>query len=255
MAVRVDAGTDALQYATAAPASTALTVLGWALLAVDRNDWSEFFRMRNSSNGTVFHFGAHANGTTMQMASTGGTTTSAYSFTVGGWSRVAITINGTTGALYGADAAGTVVTATGTISGGGTAAAYALGGRGGGDITEWWNGRLANWKIYSAVLPPAEIEVGWSQYWPHRTADLWAWYPLITESGIADCSGNGRHLTAGSTAVTTEDGPPIPWCALRPRITLPAAAAPSAVVPGVHTASVAASALTASLSTAGLEAA
>ncbi|MEU0469933.1 LamG-like jellyroll fold domain-containing protein [Amycolatopsis sp. NPDC006131] len=222
MAGRFTTSTVPLDYPTTAPDPAAgITVLMWAYLTASTGTWSEVWRLRDTGGTTKFFFGAGANGTELTGASIAGsfpTSPTAMQFTAGTWHRLAMTVTGTTGTVYGAGATGPVSTGTGTVSGGGTAGAYALGGRSASDLSENWNGRIAAVKVYSAALTVAEIENEWAQYVPSRVANLYGWYPLVNATDLADLSGNGRTLTAGSPAPVTEDGPPIPWQRLRPRI-------------------------------------
>lgn len=128
---------------------------------------------------------------------------------MGQWSRIAATVSGTTATLYVADTdQGQVTSASGTISTG-LPTGLTIAGRSAGDSTEWFSGRLAHMRIWSAVLTGAEIVDEWASLDPVRTDDLWAAWPLEDAADLTDHSGAGRDLAAGTTAVTTEDGPPI----------------------------------------------
>jgi len=212
MAVRFDAATDRISYngPTTPPApATAITVTMWAHLSVDRNDWSTFLRIWNAASSTVGTFITTTTGTTLQYATGGGTNTPGFDLTVGQWSRLAFTVTGTQCRAYGAPATGNTVTSQTTVSGAANPTGFTLGGRHPADPAEWFNGRLAHVRIWPTTLTQTEIEAEWASTTPVRTADLWAAYPLSSASDLLDASGNGRHLTAGTTAVTTEDDPPI----------------------------------------------
>jgi hypothetical protein len=146
------------------------------------------------------------------------------SFTAGAvtentWTKVALTVSAGTGTLY-QGAAGQGLTSTAdTVSSPSFDGLYIGTFATGGSPLD---GRLANFKVYDAVLTPAEIEAEFAQYAPVRLASLRRWYPFLA-AGTADYSGNGNTLTGG-TGVTTEDGPPIPWADLAAQLTVPAAA-------------------------------
>ena len=76
--------------------------------------------------------------------------------------------------------------------------------------TEFWNGRVANFKRYTAALSQTEIQYELLQYQPTRTANLLDYFHFVNAETV-DYSGNANTLTAGSTATATEAGPPIRW--------------------------------------------
>lgn len=221
MAVRFAGTTDQLSYSGALPGSTnGATVLFWAYLSVDQNDWSTM--SRTSQGGTSIQYIAlDSTGTDSGWFSAGGSITG-ITFTVGRWHRVAATISGSTGTLYTATADGPVSVGVNTSMTTGDPTELGIGGRGAGDSSEPFNGRIAGWKAWTGALTRAEIEREWSQLWPVRTAGLIAAYPLL-QSGVdgrLDGSGNGRMLGAGATAASTEDDPPVPVRAAPRRVIL-----------------------------------
>lgn len=215
MAVRFDAATDRVSYTASNPPdpATAFTVTMWVYLSVDRNDFSTLGRWHASSGGsTRLTLATGSSGETPCIFSPGNTSgvVAAETLTVGQWSRVAVTASGTSGTIYLADTnTGPTTSSTGTVSGGSAPDGLTLGGRAPSDSSEWFNGRLAYVRLWSAVLSQAEIEAEWASTTPVRTANLWAHWPLATHTDLTDHSGNGRNLVAGSTATTTEDGPPL----------------------------------------------
>jgi hypothetical protein len=56
-------------------------------------------------------------------------------------------------------------------------------------------------------LTASEIQQELRAYVPVRTLNLNSWYPLLTQTDVAHY---GPAWTVGG-ALTTEDGPPIPW--------------------------------------------
>jgi hypothetical protein len=215
MAVRFDAATDQLALASAPASTAAITVTAWAK-NVEAIGNGTFLRLRAA--GTIASFTASSGGTNgPQLATTGGTAGpivggGSGSLPTGSWRRIAVTINGTGAGncvvYWGDDVGGATVTASGSVATG-APTALSVGGRGGGDNTERWGGDLAYLRVWTAVLSQAAIEAEWTSPAPVTTANLWADWPLSADTDLTDHSGNGRHLSAGSTAVTTVSGPPV----------------------------------------------
>lgn len=215
MAVRFDAATDRITWAGTAPTpSSGLTITYWAYVSVDRDDFSTMIRLHSSSGATTNANVAMDSGGLLPCVFTaGGSSTGPQSLSVGAWARIGITITGSTSTIYVALGSG-----GSTQSQGGTVGAnagvspdsgYTLAGRSSSDSSEWFNGRLAHVRIWSTVLTQSEIEAEWASATHVRTSLIFAAYPLPDAGDLLDYSGNGRHLSAGSTSVTTEDGPPI----------------------------------------------
>lgn len=210
MAVRFDAATDRIAYTGGGvpdPAS-GFTLCGWAYVSVDRNDFQTLARLYDG--GTTATLATSVDGLGGPNYFTGGGSVSAATgFVVGEWRKVGFTATGTTGTVYVATPDGATEVDSGTVSGAAAPTSIALGGRSVAEAIEWWNGRLAYVRVWSAVLSQAEIETEWLSPTPVRTTSLWADWPLETHTDLTDHSGNGRHMVAGSTSTTTEDGPPI----------------------------------------------
>jgi hypothetical protein len=123
---------------------------------------------------------------------------------------LAVTVGGTgasDGKIYTRVIGSSTNVVTGQVSGGSAPDGLTLFGRSSGDATEWFNGGLAYVRVWSAVLSQAEIEAEWASSTIVRTSGVWANWPLLTD--LTDISGNGRNLTAGTTALSTEDDPPL----------------------------------------------
>ena len=91
-----------------------------------------------------------------------------------------------------------------------------------------FRGNLANWKIWDGVqLTENEIKQEMYQYRPSRFADLWAWYPMMSDlqNALRDYSGNDRHLTSHGR-FWVEDGPSISWGSLLSHLRNAVGAAP-----------------------------
>ncbi len=77
---------------------------------------------------------------------------------------------------------------------------------------DWYNGRMAAIKIWTAALSVAELANEMYYVIPMRTTNLNQWHPCMPGSSerLADYSGGGRNWTALGT-LTDEDGPPIAY--------------------------------------------
>lgn len=212
MAIRfTTAASDQVSYSAEEPPET-FTYTAWIYISQSTGGYSSFMRLRSSTEGTVASFSTLSSGLGgVAYYSTSGSVENAYATPMfaGTWYRVAFTRTGTTGQVYLAeDADGPIDLLAGGVSAL-APAGITLGGRGPSDNGEQYNGRLAHVRAWASVLTQAEIEDEWSSPTPVRAAGLWVDWPLATAEDLTDHSGNGRHLTAGTTPVTTEEGPPI----------------------------------------------
>lgn len=210
MATRFDTATDRISVAATLPdPATAITVAGWAYVAVDTGTNATLCRIHATSGAATTVTFATNGGAPAGVGyfTAGGSIVSSTQSPVGAWRQVAFTCAGTAGNVYVAAPGGVTDHDSGTVGGTAAPTGLTLGGRSPVDGSEWFNGRLAYWRVWSAVLSQAEIEAEWASAVPIRTANLWADWPLETHTDLTDHSGNGRHLVAGSTATTTEDGP------------------------------------------------
>lgn len=215
MAVRFDAATDRISWSGTAPTpSSGLTITLWAYVSVDRDDYSTLIRLHGSSGATTnLNVAMDSGGLSPSVFTAGGTSNGPQALAVGAWARVAVTVNGTASTIYVAQgAAGATQSQAGTV--GANAAVspnsgYTVGGRASGDSSEWYNGRVAYLRVWSTVLTQAQIEAEWASPTPVRVSNLFADYPLLSAADLTDHSGNARHLSAGSTAVSTEGDPPV----------------------------------------------
>jgi len=216
MACRFDAASDRISYLGATPPPDTATAFGftcWAYLSVDLNDFSTILRLHAASGGTTrLTVATGTSGETPCLFTPGNTggVISPMALVVGQWRAIGVSTSGTTGTIYVASAdLATVQSASGTVSGGATPTGFTFGGRSSSDATEWFNGRVAYPRLWSATLTQAEMLTEWASTTPVRSSGLWSAYALSGVGDLADVSGNARDLTAGSTAVTTEPGPPI----------------------------------------------
>jgi hypothetical protein len=208
MAIRFDAAADRLSYSAVAPPAT-FTITAWAYLSVDQDAISTICRLWDGASGNVALCRTTADGTSgPTYFSPAGTITNATNFVVDEWRKVAITRTGSTGETLVATPAGATEVDAGTADTG-TIAGVTLAGRHPGAAGEWWNGRLAYVRIWSAVLTQSEIEAEWASATPVRTADLFANWPLATSTDLTDTVASRVLTTVSGVALTTEDDPPI----------------------------------------------
>lgn len=216
MAVRFDAATDQLALADAPASSAPFTACGW-VRNVELVGFGTIMRLRAA--GTVASFTASSGGSNgPQLATTGGTAgpivgSGDGSLPADAWRRVAFVIAGSgtdnCTVYWGDDDPATdLLSAVGSVAVG-SPTALSIGGRGGGDTTERWGGDLAYPRAWDAVLTATELKAELASTEAVVTDGLWADWPLEVHTDLTDHSGNGRHLTAGSTSTTTVDGPPL----------------------------------------------
>lgn len=216
MSIRFDTSTDRITWTGTAPTpSSGITILFWAYVSTDLNANSTYMRLHTSSGGTtVVTLATNTDGTTPSCFTVGGTVVGPTNPGAATWARVAYTITGTTAKVYTAlTDTGATNSTTGTAGSSASTAplsGYTVGGRSSSDASERFDGRIAYLRVWSTVLTQSEIETEWMSATPVRTSLLFADYPLETASDLTDHSGNGRHLSAGTSPVTSEADPPLP---------------------------------------------
>ena len=214
MAARFDASTDRYEATTGLPAATVYTVVCWFYISVDRNAYSAIWELQYGGRSQVNS--AYVTDTeVIELWDTGGPKMS-HQASVGVWQRLALAVGtGGNATLYYGTATGPLALST-TAS----LTTPAISDKlliGNDPFDQWFSGRQAPQKWWNATLTQAEIERELGCYLPVRTANLLRWHPWV-KAETTDYSGNGNHLTTGSTATTTEDGPPIPWGLAQPRL-------------------------------------
>ncbi len=202
MSVIIDADNEGLSIAFSA---AQWTVLGWAKLAADVNRYTTIFDVSATTNNYM-QFSTNDAGQLLGIHLAAGGVDS-IDLTPGEWYRVAIRRDGTDFTLLVAGTTGALAAYTVAVPGGYAPTTLRIG------RSVWsgepWNGPLAGFKVYTAVLSDGEVATEFTRPEAIRTADLWAAYSLDAPPGTADSSGNGRTLTAGSAAVTdSADLPP-----------------------------------------------
>lgn len=212
-ATRFDAASDRASYAGASgnpPAPSAgWSAAWWVYISTDRNDFSTMLRLHTGSGGsTVLNLAMGATGQAPGAYTVGGSVETSSQLTIATWYYLAYSVTGTTLTIYVFNAAGALVTSTSGTIGGGTPDGLTVGGRSSGDSSEWFDGRLSRMRIWSAVLSQAQFAAEQFAAEPVVTANLWAHYKLTGAGDLADAAG-GHNLAAGTTATTTEAGPPL----------------------------------------------
>ncbi|MBV9919992.1 MAG: hypothetical protein JOY78_03930 [Pseudonocardia sp.] len=198
---------DRLLYSTIAPPST-FTITMWVYLTTDRGTWSTFLQLRDSGDATVAELAAGSSGHSGPLYWDGsGDLVGTTDFTVGAWRKIAITRTGSSGKLYSATPTGTTELISGTVNTA-TPSSLTLGSRGPFDGSQFWNGRIACVRVWSAVLSQAEIEAEWPSATPVRTSNLWANWRMAGTSDLTD-TVSSRVLTSAGGGLTTEQGPPV----------------------------------------------
>lgn len=210
MAVRFDAAGDRATYSGANPPapSSGLTITAWVSISADQNDEATWIRLWATTNTTVVTWATNSDGTGgPNYFTASGTVSLTTGFVVGEWRKVAITCSGTTGHVYAALPGGATSHASGTV-GVGTPNGITIGGRNSSDANEWFNGKVAYVRVWSAELTQTEIEAEWASTTPVRATNLWADWPLTNATELTDTVA-GRTLVPLTGPVVTEEGPPI----------------------------------------------
>lgn len=211
MSIRFDASNDHPSYTATSPPSpaTGITVAGWVYISVDRNDWSTICRFHSASGGSTNEvLGFNGTGDTPQVFSASGSVVST-ACTINKWYYLGFTQTGTTAKLYRGDETNAATEQTGTVTPGTAPTGFTFGGRSDGDLTEWFNGRMTKWRIWSTVLTLAELNAERIASSPVKTANIWANYPMATATDLTDTVA-GRNLVANTGTLTTEADPVLP---------------------------------------------
>ena len=208
MAAQFGVASDRVSRTDAAPDPTAgFTILGWARVDTDTNDFATLARLWNGASNTVATFATGGDGLSGPVYATGGgSVTNPLNFVTGSWRRVAFTCLGTTANVYAATDTGPTSTASGAVAGNPTPAGVTLGGRSPGDSSESLVGTLAYWRVFAGELTQGQCETEWGS--PTAVLPAWADWPLTAD--LLDISGNNRHLSAGGTPMDFVPGPDLP---------------------------------------------
>lgn len=224
MAVRFDADAEDYTRSSASFAFGTCTFTCWVYIDTDRNAFSTAWDV-DDGGSNVWLLQTDADGTTWALfdGTTGQSTL--FAATPGVWYFIAVskqTGANATVAYWAAAGDAALSSATSTHAQSATVGNLRIGE----SIAsgEWLNGRIAALKMWTAALTQAEIENEWRQYAPHRTANLYGFYPFLEGGAVAgaqqDFSGNGNVLSGGTNSATA-DGPPIAWRSNARRIIAP----------------------------------
>jgi hypothetical protein len=206
VAVRFDAATD--RYVGAGLSGTVATVIAWLYISVDRGASSTAWSMAGASAEQAV-LQTRADGTTIGLWDAAfGAEIVGPDMAVGTWYCTAAVMNGTSWTLYTGTDPGNLTASSATRTALSTPTSLRIGNE--RTDTEFWNGRVADFKRYTAALSQAEIQAELLQYQPTRTANIRDYFHFVNAE-LVDYSGNGNTLTAGSTGTVTEAGPPIRW--------------------------------------------
>lgn len=212
MAIRFDADSDGVYVTSGLPTPTSYTVTVWAFIPVggDRNDYANILQFMSQTNdetsAQAIYFGTGLDGTSMAVATEGGTTTASVNMVLGTWYRLAYTVNGTQIAFYyGAGTSGPLTKVTVTAADRPSVNAKLWVGR--DQWSGWWNGRLCALKMWSRVHSDAEIAAEFTQFAPGITTNLVRYHRWSTTSMAPNAGSAATSFTAGTTAVTVEADP------------------------------------------------
>lgn len=211
MSNRFDAASDRIHRDDTFPDLAAgFTLLGWVRAVVDTNTNATIARLSASSGGTtVATLATGSDGLSGPGYFTaGGSVTATTNLAVNAWRKCAWGCSGTTGHVYVATVGGATEHVSGTVSVAAVPTQLCLAGRSSGDSSEEFSGDLAYFRLHSALLTQGQIEAEWASATPVITGSLWEDWPLLVHTNL-NGTANARHLTAGSTATTTADDPPI----------------------------------------------
>lgn len=211
MAVRFSANGQYFTSTVSIPASTTFTVTMLVNLSTDRNAVSGLFSLM----GTVsLDLQTTSTGTSLEVRpSNGGSASTALgSLVVGTWYRLALTYsNGSLTYMFSAIGSALPNTSASTCGAYSGLSSLRIGAS--ATSTNYFDGRIAAFKMWSSVLTTVHIQQELMTYLPKRTSDLLRWHPFISND-LPDYSGHGGVLTGG-VGTATEAGPPLPWGASR----------------------------------------
>lgn len=234
MAIVVDASGEGLTRTTSLPSATAFTITGWAY-TTERAGVNSYVCSFLDTGNTHFMLLGYSSSSSTQLRldcnsgqplfnGGGYTTHGAWFF----WALRRDTDNIFVGRAFRPGTDSTFGTAQTTESTFGTLIAIYLGTD---DINDWSNCRVANVKLWDAVLTDAEL---YNEMWsvvPKRRTNMHLWSPLF--NGLTDYSGAGKTWTSLGTA-TWADGAPVGWGSSRFDMQLQAGTATPLWLPGYY---------------------
>lgn len=205
MAVHFTASTQTYTASNGAPGAN-FTYVGWVYLDAVPTAYSMVFGIEDAavSSGNYITVGINnlAVSPELRVFSNTGGLGSSFSPTPATWYCVAISVTTTSCTLYWGSSPGSLSSATGTVSNSGRLFTFI----GNDSYTEWWPGRTAAVKLWSAALSQAEIQAELASYAAVRSSNLLRVHKLQVPE-TTDYSGNGNTLTGGTGASTAGDPP------------------------------------------------
>lgn len=210
MALRFDATADVLQRTSDLLSfNGAYTLMGWVKLSSDIDAAGVIWALTNAGGTQIDAVLLDTNGTTLANYVNGPGPASG-SLTAGTW--VHLTSRRTATNNLDLLTNGTVTTSNTTATSGSRTqdAMYVGSFAGAGNRADIV---VAGLKAWSVALTDAEIAREIRTLRPHRTSNLYGWWPAAhntAANAARDLSGSARHWTTGGT-LTIEDGPPVPW--------------------------------------------
>jgi hypothetical protein len=213
MAATSDVATDRVARTTA-PSLASVTVCAWAKVnAVHAGNLFHPIMRVEASGGSAMIFGFKGtNGRTPSLYSGSSTTgISGTEISLSTYVFMLATMSAGSAQLFQGSTPGTLSKVTGTVNTTGTPDTVTIFSRSPSDGSEWLEGTLYGVRLWTGVLSDAEATaeslIAPSVSTPAaRTSGLWGSWPFIG-AALTDVSGNGRNLTAGSTALTADTDP------------------------------------------------
>ena len=213
-AFRISGEQDVVQLSTK-PNVSGITMACWARITTDRNDYSAIFTIETGAG--------HSTEYNELITESDGTTLSVYDhvtgnigtvgvMTVGTWYKVAIVFKaGSYDAYIGTEGV-TALTKTSNTMANITTNDYTGVGASQFSSTEWFNGRLANLRVWNAELTQAQLESEFQSTIPIITSNLLGhWFPPTMTSGSPLAAATGVDLIdgngGGTPDYTVEAGP------------------------------------------------
>lgn len=207
MAVRLSAANQ--RYLAGGFSGAVATILFWGRLAATPANNLNFWVLYNTNEASADESGlGNAGGTSTQIVlyDSAFTQLNGPNMTPGTWYCMAIVMNSTAYSIsFGTDPT-SLTTNSATRVAMTSPGAMTLSHQ-----TDFVNGNIAAFKMYTAALSATEIQNELSQYQPIRTDQLLRYHPFVNAETV-DYSGLGGTLTIpGGGTPTTEAGPPIRW--------------------------------------------
>ncbi len=204
MAWRFDASTDMI----VGPGwtGTTHTVLFWLTRRVDRGAYSNPFMLRAGAGATgadVMGIGSDAGGDNIVLFDSVYNSITGQAMVTDRWECYAAFLNGTAWTFYTGTLPSNLASAAGTV----TRNAATSPGSFTLSSGDWFNGALANLKIFNRVLTLADAQAELSTYDQVSATNLIRRHTMRTVTMVPDSGSAGTNLTAGSTAVSLEAGP------------------------------------------------